>query len=336
MERILSQEEIDELLSAFDDGDIEAKLRPDGREQAPGAVSSGKNVSRVDLTKGQNYSKWRIANLDIVFNSFVRYYSIGLSNNLQQSVTVQKGEIVSKFFEDFLVNLTDAGALGVFSLEPLKGSGLFVFDRNLCFGLVEMMLGVSAESELVVPDREVSTIEANIIRSLMSEGCRSFNRSFASLDELRSSITRVETNWKLLNILSPDTEVIQVGFSVQSGALKGNMLMVIPYFSLEPFKEKLRDEWVQLSQSTSQGNWSKHLGKELEKMEVQVTAAWGDLVLTIQEILGLGEGDIISFDYDEESPITILAGEKTKFRGQPGLRNGKKAVRIKKQEPGGE
>ncbi|MCF8105401.1 MAG: flagellar motor switch protein FliM [Desulfohalobiaceae bacterium] len=336
MERILSQEEIDELLSAFDDGGIEAGLSPGGREPSLGTVSKEKDAVSIDLTKGQNYSKWRIANLDIVFNSFARYYSIGLSNSLQQSVSLRKGEIVSKFFEEFLVSLNDAGVLGVFTLEPLKGEGLFVFDRTLSFGLVEMMLGASTESELVVLDREVTTIEANIVRSLMAEACHGFNRAFASLDELHSSITRVETNWKLLNILSPDTEVIQVGFSVQSGSLTGNMLMVIPYFSLEPFKEKLRNEWVQFSQSTKQSNWSKHLEKELDKLEIPLSAACGDLFLTIQEILSLGEGDIISFDYDEESPITVLADGKTKFRGQPGLRNGKKAVRIVKQVPRGE
>lgn len=332
MERILSQEEIDELLTAFDDGEVEAKLQSGTHEQTIAAGSTEKTVSGIDLTQGHNYSKWRIANLEIVFNAFARYYSIALSNSLQQSVSIKKGEVISRFFEDFLVNLEETGVLGVLSLEPLKGNGLFVFDKKLCFGLVELMLGVSAESELVILDREVSSIEANIVRSLMAEGCRVFNRAFASMDELRSSVHKVETNWKLLNILSPETEVIQVGFTVQAGALQGELLLVIPYFTLEPFKDKLRDDWLQLSQNTTQGSWVKQLEKELGKMEIDISAAWGDLVLTIQEILSLGEGDIISFDYDEKSPIKILAEDKTKFHGRPGLQNGKKAVRIHKQQ----
>ena len=102
MERILTQDEIDELLSAFVDGKIDSRLKASGTYESPGLLQNTKHISSIDLTKGQNYSKWRIANLDIVFTSFARYYGIGLSNSLQRNVNIQKVEIVSKFFEDFL------------------------------------------------------------------------------------------------------------------------------------------------------------------------------------------------------------------------------------------
>lgn len=336
MERILSQEEIDELLSAFDDGKINARLQADPDEAGASVFSGPRRVSSIDLIRGQNYSKWRIANLDIVFNSFARYYAIALSNSLQQGVSVSKEEIVSRSFEDFLVRQEDAGVLGVISLDPLKGSGLFVFDKNLCFGMVEVMFGMSGASEFVVLDRDVSPIEANIIRSLMSEGCRVFNRAFAQLEQLNTSVSRVETSWKMLNILAPETEMIEVSFSVQVGALQGRIRMVIPYFSLEPFKERLRDGGLHLSEDKKDGGWGRVLQKELEKMEISVSAVWGELYLSIGEILGLGRGDIIGLDYDEKSPIKICAGEKPKFSGRPGVRNGRKVVRLVKQEPVGE
>ena len=332
MERILSQEEIDELLKAFDDGSMEDRLQAGEDERRPSGPTSSKAIAPIDLTRGQNYSKWRIANLDIVFNAFARYFSISISNSVQLSVSIQKKDISSQFFEVFLTDLTDVGLLGVVSLEPLKGEGLMVFDKNLSFGLVEMMLGVSAECGLVVPKREVSSIEANIVRSIMSEGCQVLNRSFVSLHELKSRITRVETNWKMLNILTPDTEMIQAIFSVQAGELQGEIQLMIPYFSLEPLKDKLRDEWVQLSEREQKDTWSAYLETALESMEIPISAAWGELTLTIQEILGLGEGDIITIDYDEDCPISILADQQPKFKAQPGVRNGKKAVRLSKSQ----
>ena len=336
MERILNQEEIDELLSAFDDGDIDAWLQPGDPEAASSMPAGGKKVSSIDLIRGQNYSKWRIANLDVVFNSFARYYAIALSNSLQQGVSISKGEILSRSFEDLQVRQEQAGLLGVVSLDPLKGNGLLVFDRNLCFGLVEVLFGMSGTTDFVVLDRDVSAIEANIIKTLMSEGCKVFNRAFSAMDELNASISRVESSWRLLNILAPDTEVVQVNFSVQVGALEGTMMLVIPYFSLEPFKDRLRDEGLRLSEGKESSNWVKHLENELGKMEVAISATWGELFLTIEEILGLGKGDIISFDYDEKTPISVMAGEKSKFSAQPGVRNGKKVVRLVKQESMGD
>lgn len=337
MERILNQGEIDELLAAFDGGEIDDHLReePGGRKTAPSSRPA-RQVSSIDLTRGQNYSKWRIANLDVVFNSFARYYSISLSNSLQQGVTVKKGEIVSRFFDDFIGNLPDAGLLGAFNLEPLKGSGVFVFDKDLCFGLVQLMLGGGASTDMIVLDRDVTAIEANIIKSLMKEGCSVLNRAFSSLDVLESSMGRVETNPRLLSVLAPDTEVIQVGFTVQAGDLEGEILMIIPYFSLEPFKDKLRADKVELSENTGDGNWHNTLRQELMDMEVPVAAVWGELHLTIQDILSLEEGDIIGLDYDEDAPVRILAGDRTKFRAHPGIQNGKKAVRLSKTQFAGE
>jgi len=337
VERILTQEEIDELLSAFDDGSIDSRIRANVEKTAqdPGARRE-KSVSSIDLFRGQNYSKWRIANLDIVFNAFARSYSIALSNSLQQGVTVSKAEIVSRFFEDFLVRQDIAGLLGVISLEPLKGNGLIVFDKALCFGMVEMMFGMTDRDHFMVFDREVSTIEANIIKGLMSEGCRVFNRAFAPLTPLNTRISRVESNWRMLNILTPETEVIQVGFSVHVGGLTGKMQLVIPYFSLEPFKERLRGENLQFTEDTKKGGWEALLEKELLKMEISVTATWGELMLTVGEILSLDEGDIIGLDYDETCPVTVAAGLRPKFMAQPGVKNGKKVLRLVKRKFTGE
>lgn len=337
MERILNQEEIDELLAAFDGGEIDDQLReePGEKKTAPSSMA-GRQVSAIDLTRGQNYSKWRIANLDVVFNAFARYYAISLSSSLQQGVTVKKGEIVSRFFDDFIGNLPDAGLLGSFTLEPLKGSGVFVFDKELCFGLVQLMLGGGAATDMIVLERDVTAIEANIIKSLMKEGCSVLNRAFSSLDVLESAMGRVETNPRLLSVLAPDTEVIQVSFTVEVGDLAGEVLMIIPYFSLEPFKDKLRADKVELSQNTGDGNWQNVLRQELMAMDVPVTAVWGELYLSIQEILSLEAGDIIGLDYEEDAPVRVLAGDRTKFRAQPGIQNGKKAVRLTKTQFAGE
>ncbi len=336
MERILTQDEIDELLSAFEDGEIDARLKSISSDESPGYFHPSKNISSINLTRGHNYSKWRIANLDIVFNAFARYYGISLSNSLQRSVIINKVEIVSKFFEDFLSDLHDVGVLGVFSLDPLKGNGLFIFDKTLCFGFLEMLFGVPAESDIVVPSRELTAIEINVIRALMSEGCSVLNRTFGPLDQLNSAITRVETSGGMLNLLSPEAEVIQVSFSVHVGELEKEIMMVIPYFSLEPFREKFRTEGFHLAENKKESGWAKRLEKELMNMEIVIYANWGEFFLTIQEILDLGEGDIITFDYDESAPIKVLAGWKQKFIAQPGLRNGKKAVRIVKRESLGE
>jgi flagellar motor switch protein FliM len=87
---------------------------------------------------------------------------------------------------------------------------------------------------------------------------------------------------------------------------------------------------VQLSEREQQDTWMNYLENAVKNMEITVSAAWGELSMTIQEILSLGEGDIVTIDYDETCPIFVLADQQPKFKAQPGLRNGNKAVRILK------
>lgn len=336
MERILTQDEIDELLSAVEDGQIDVKLKSFAADGSAASLYDLKNISSINLAKGQNYSKWRIASLDNVFNAFARYYGMSLSNIVQRSMFITKGEIASKYFEDSLSDLHDTGVIGIFSLNPLKGNGLLIFNKALAFALVEMMFGVSAESAFVFPDRELTAIEANVIRSLMSEGCDVLNRAFGSLGHLDSKITKVETSWKFFNALSAETEVIHVSYSVQIGELNGEIKMIIPYFSLEPFREMFRGDGIQISESTQESDWAKSLEREVMNMEISISAILGELYLTIHEILRLQDGDIITFDYEESAPIKVMACHKEKYIAQPGLHNGKRALRLVKQVSLGE
>ncbi len=323
MEPILSQQEIEELISALSSGEIDTEL-----EDEVGSFPEDQGMTPIDLTQIRHSFKWRIVNFDIILESFSRNFSVTLSSKLQSSVSVKRESVESCEFREFMQKIKDTGGLGVFEAYPLKGSGLIIFEKQLCFYLLELLLGSSEENELMVLDRQLSMIEINILKNFMTRVCRDFQEAFAPVETIQCDLVNVVIDPRVVNVMSDDTEVMVSHFSVRLGELKGNFTFLIPYFALEPYKDKLKDVFMSPSKKSKSETWSNALHGNILKMETELAVEFGRVSIPLREILNLQEGDILFVDSEENSPLQVLVDHKPKFNGLVGLKKGKKAVRI--------
>lgn len=325
MEPILSKEEIEELISALSSGEIDTELEEEG---SPLPEDQGVTPTPIDLTQIRHSFKWRIVNFDIILDSFARNFSVTLSRKLQSSVSVKRESVDSYEFRQFMQNVKGTGGIGVFEAYPLKGSGLIFFEKQLCFYLLELLLGSSEEHELVVLDRQLSMIETNLLKSFMRTVCHDFQEAFAQVETIQCDLMNVVIDPRVVNIVSDDTEVMVSHFTVNLGELKGDITLLLPYYSLEPYKDTLKDVFMSPSSKSKSATWTDVMQKNILKMETELAAEFGKVSISIREILNLQEGDILFLNSKENSPLQILVDRKPKFNGIVGLKQGKKAVRI--------
>lgn len=328
MEPILSKEEIAELLTAIKTGDIsledEKESRP-GRRKARLIPSTGVDLFQV-YQRAAAGGESRIPNFDIIIDMFARNFGTSLTNTLQRSFSVERADIASTTFQQSLLDLNNQGAVGIFSTDPLKYGCLFHFDIALAFTLLEIMLGSSMDSDSITPDRTLTTIEISILKSTMMGITGDLEKAFAPITELHTSLTKIENNFRLVNIVDADTEVLVTTFTVYlSGERIGQMRFIIPYLTIEPFREAFR-QMVTITQASS--GWSKNFIREALDMECEITARSGLIDMTIRHILQMKKGDIIDLAYDPDQPLQVVVEDKPKFFAIPGERNGKKAFHI--------
>lgn len=218
MERILSKNEIAELLSAVKDGSLDAELESevDFSEQ-PRAVAG------FSLVQNKGQSGIRLANFDILLDAFARNVSFSLSNRLQRAVSVLRDSISGMEYETLIHECSNHQLYGIIGLEPLKKNGLLIFDANISFTQVEIMLGGSGEHRAEIPQRGMTAIELNLVRDIFSESCQELNKSFGSIEALASDLVRVETNPRLVTIVPSDTEMMVAAFKVKIDDVTGLM-----------------------------------------------------------------------------------------------------------------
>jgi len=321
LERLLSKDEIAELLSAVKDGSLATELEPEDTYSEEQHVVSG-----FSLVQNKAQSGVRLVNFDLLLDAFGRNMSFSLSSRLQCAVTVVRETIGSMEYGALINECSQNHLYGIISLDPLKKNGLFIIDPKIAFAQVEIMLGGTAsEQEVVAPERKMSAIEINILKSVIGENCNDLNKAFVNVEPLAADLMRVEGNPRLVTIVPNDTEMMVASFTVKIGVTSGTIRLAIPYQSLEPIREKLKSE---LGAAAPAGQWVGFFTREIEQMEVVVQAQLAHIELNVRDIIDLRVGDILPLECQPDSAVRLLVEGSPKFTGMVGLRDGNKALRI--------
>ena len=333
MEKILSKEEIAELLSAVRHGEIE--IEPTVEEE-PGApkIAAASRPEKCNLFRAEGPEGWRLPNFDLILDGFSRNFAISLSNRFQRSVNIKLDTMESMVFETLLQKLSGRGAIGILQLEPLSGGGMIIFDEQLAFSLVEIVLGGSSNTDVVVPNRSMTAIELNVIREVIASSCLELDKGFQQFQEIRSTLVKVVSNLRLLNFVAPEAGVVATHFHVNIDNLEGEITLVLPHSGLEPLQRKQQEKAVPPS-VLQNSKWRKIVCDEVEQMEVELEAMLATVTLRVRDILNFQTGDVIELTCHPDTPLKVQVEGRPKFYGMAGVQGGKKAIRIMGRIPNG-
>ena len=169
---------------------------------------------------------------------------------------------------------------------------LLVFDEQLSFSLIEMVLGGTSESQSLIPERGMSAIELNVIREVFDSACPELNKGFFQLQEIEASLVEVVSNLRLLNFVSSDVAVVAARFKVSIDSLAGDITLVVPHSVLEPLQKKQQVTAVPTS-AVQNSKWQSLVCNELDYMDVEIEAILATLSLRVRDILNFQIGDVI-------------------------------------------
>ncbi len=321
MEPILDKSEISALLKAIGEGKVTLELDDNDQE----GFLSCTPVDLFNLTRPDS-DQFRVPNFDIILNNFCRLYSTSLANQLQRTFSITRTSLGSFEFQKFMAERHTPGAIGILDMHPLKHGSLMILDPTLSFSLIEIMLGASADLESPSLDRQLTTIELNILKTIISDACNDLNKAFIQLLELDTTLIKVENKARLVSIVEPEAEVIVGTFLAKVGDYSGEIHMIFPFATLEPLREPLR-ELLSITTATT-STWQNVLEDEVQDISATITAQSGTIALNVKQVLNMKVGDIVSISYDPNTLLKVLVEEKSKFTAVPGTHNGKKAISL--------
>ena len=320
MEPILNRAEIADLLSSIHKGQISLDLDD---EQNDFLACSPVNLFQLARPDREQF---RIPNFDIILDAFCTQYATSLTNQLQRTFSVTRVSLETYEFQQFMADKSRPGAIAILDIPPLKQGALIIYDPKLSFSMLEIMLGASSDIDTLELDRQLTTIELNILKTPMDDACVDIDKAFAQLLETNTKLVKLENNPRLVSIVEPEGEVIVGTLLVKTGQYTGEIHMVFPFGTLEPLRELLKELLSHSSQNKS--SWHEIIEEQLQDIPVTVIAQSGTIELRVEDILGLQVGDVLGLDYDPNSPVQVLVENIPKYYAVPGTNNGKKAISL--------
>jgi flagellar motor switch protein FliM len=323
MPEILSQTEIDQLLSSMTKG--EAAHEPEGRRRKSGKVKI------YDFKSPKKITKEQIKILRGIHENFARHLSSYFSGILRAYCEINVVSIEEQPYYEYNNGLPDTVMIGVVDADPIEGSVLVDISNSVTFTLVERLLGGTGES--AVPNREFTEIEISLMERIFRQIAVFMKDSWTNLINLNTSFVQIETNARLIQSMPMDEVVVIIMIDVNIGPAKGTLNLCIPCINLESVLEQLSQNKYHLNRAvdgTLEETNRQAMVSHIKASTMEGSAVFGATVLTLQEVMNLQAGDVIKFDQAVSSGVRIIIGGKPWFCGIPGVRINKKVIKISK------
>ena len=315
---VLSQDEIDNLLKAISDGDIDTdELKED----------AGKSVKEYDFKRPAKFSKEHLRTLEIIFEHYGRLVSTNLPVYLRKSCQVSVVNSEALTFSEFTNSLANPVILGIVSFQPLSGNIMVELGSNLGFAMVDRLLG--GQGEALDKSREFSEIEMSLVEKMMAVFITLLREPWKNVLDLSPVLERVETNPQFAQIIAPTEMIAIVSLNIRIGDVEGLMNVCLPYFTLESIMDKLNTKfWFSTMQEASDEDYTEHMQDMIQHVSVPIIAKLGDSSITVTDFVNLQIGDVIRLSSKVDEEMDIYVGNIRKFKALPGATKKAYAVRV--------
>ncbi len=317
---VLSQTEIDDLLSALSTGVVSAEDIQTEQKQ--------KKIKVYDFKRPDKFSKDQIRTLYMLHENFARLLNTYLSTHLRTLVHIDVASVDQLTYEEFIRSLPNPSVISVFQMRPLKGNVILDINPNIVFSIIERLFGGSGQAP--GKPRALTDIEEAITKRVISKALESFQEAWKQVVTIEPRLEVIETNPQFTQIVPPNDMVVIVTLQTKIGPTEGLINICIPYLVLEPIMSKLTTTFWVSSASTRQ-SLPEHINalqRKLERTFIPMIVELGGSTITVQELLGLTVGDVLQLDTKFEEDLLLRIGQREKFKCKPGLSGSKVAIQI--------
>lgn len=314
--QILTQEEIDALLSAMERGDVDIE-----QETKKDIEAAPYNLTSQNIMLRDQFSA-----LEEVYDKFTRLVQESLSSALQRSIFIEFVSTEMVKYQEFISAFSNPTSFNMFSMEPLIGKAVLCMESNLVFSLIESMFGGDGKPTTRV--REFTQIELRMITKLVHDVLVIFQKAWSSVYPLKVNLKKTETKPEFVQLVPPNDTMLIIVFAIKGQEYIGNFHIAIPYLMLEPIKEKLSPKY--LREKDLEHTWGPQLKELLKDTFVTVIAELGRTSQTVRDLLNLQVEDVIKLKAGPEDLISISVDQVPKYKGYPGIIRGNRAVEIVK------
>jgi flagellar motor switch protein FliM len=303
-ERILSQHEVDALLSAIDSG---------GAEMGADAAAL-----EYDFKRPLRLSRDQLRAFEILQESLARALQPALSGLLRSPVEVRLAGVHQVSLREFLNSLPSPTAATTVRAEPSGHTGVLAVSLLIAFPIVERLLG-SPRPAAPPETRPLTTLEWGVLDQAVARVLGLAADTWGG--GARVEAQRKESDPAVLPLPDPNDAAVSVAFEVVLGEQRGGLELAFPVRAVERSLGRPAAD-----PSAREGK--EALSGRIFPAQVKLTADLPPDHLRLGGLRRLHPGDLLRTGRGADEPVVLSVEGRTKFAGRLGRLKERKAVQV--------
>ncbi len=321
MSDILSQNEIDALLTALSTGEVKAEEIK--------SKETDKDIKIYDFKRPNKFSKEQLQTLSMIHENFARLLTTYLSAQLRTLAQINVFFVEQMTYNEFISSVSNPSLMAVVDFSPLKGAAIIEVNPSVAFAIIDRLLGGTGEYNEQL--REPTEIENGIIERVFKKMTQILSDAWKDIADIKTTMEKLETNSQFVQLVSPNEAVALVTFNTKIGKTEGMVNICLPHITLEPVISKLSTRiWLSTSKREQSETTKKFITDKVCNMKTEIRAELGKARITVGEFINLTVGDVIALDKSIRDGTDIYVKDQLKYSGVIGAYHNKLAVKVQK------
>jgi len=295
-----------------------------GAMQRSGKAATPK-VELYDFRRADHMPRDQLRTIRQLHENFSRALGASLSAYLRAYVSVNLISLEQISYREFSQTLSSPTVLMVLEMAPLGGNALLEISPSLAFPILEIALGGSGKN-VAVPDREITEIEANVLRGICRILLNDLQEAWRIITEINFRLLRHETEPQMVQFLAPNEAVVAACIEVSLAERTGTINLAVPSLLIKMLRQKFAERSSVRHRSSLEEE--QRMLDLLEGALLSLDARLQGEPLRLEEVLRMAAGDVIAFDHPVERPIQLAINGLPKFDIRLVDLGGKRAARV--------
>jgi len=316
---ILSQNEIDELLSVLTSGkDTQVEEL---------SVDDPKTAKPYDFRTANKFSKEQIRTLHFIYDNYASRLSTYFSGTLRTLCEVEVLSIEEQSFSELSNSMPTPVVVSIINMPPLQGSCLFVISSAISYEIISRLLGGTGEVQAL--DKMFTEIELSIMERIIKKVLALMSEAWERINKISVQLDRIETSSQYVQIVSANEPIAIITMNVKIGSVSDIINICIPNVAVQPIAKKLvMKTWYAEQDFSKKGVYTNELKQGLSGVTLSLRTVFNEIEATVKDILGTQVGDVVKIDHNIHTPVTVMIEHIPKFKGFIGMQGSSYAVRV--------
>jgi flagellar motor switch protein FliM len=321
---VLSNDQVAALVAAASEGTLpEETSRP--------APRRARRVRKVDFTRPTKFTTEQERRLKRAHDTFCRTASTRLSTELRMPVELEVINMSQLTWSNAHAELPDSSICSVLDIAPIGGRMLLAAELPLVISLIERLLGGSVAT--TPRDRKLTEIDWVVASRLFTTLTDQLSAIWQELADLSLSVVSADVRAESAHMAMVSDPTLAMTIEVRMNRASHTLILLVPYRSIEPVAGRLRPAEGASAEERAPET-AAAVRHALGGVEVELRAEVARAELTVESVLALKPGDVLSLGAPAADGVALYADDVLVGRAQPGRNGHRRAVQIVTSTPG--